>query len=79
MAAAYLEAHKIDVAANIAGATAYAPPCPPLGVHAYQFRVYALDVDQIRPATNTRAGVMAAMAGHILAYGELVGLRAPGR
>jgi Raf kinase inhibitor-like YbhB/YbcL family protein len=75
---AYLQAHKILVAANIAGAAQYAPPCPPLGTHAYQFRVYALDVDQIHPATNTRAGVMDAMAGHILAYGELIGLRAPG-
>jgi Raf kinase inhibitor-like YbhB/YbcL family protein len=78
VSAAYLQQHKILVAANIAGATQYAPPCPPLGTHAYQFRVYALDVDQLHPATNTRAGVMDAMAGHILAYGELVGLRAPG-
>jgi hypothetical protein len=39
----------------------------------------SLDVDQIHPATNNRAGVMDAMAGHILAYGELIGLRAPGR
>ena len=63
---------------NIAGAPAYAAPCPPLGQHAYTFHVYALDVDQIQPASNNKAGVMGAMQGHILAYGELVGMKSPG-
>ena len=46
--------------------------------HQYIFRVYALDVDQIQPATNNKSGVMAAIDGHILGYGELIGLSSAG-
>jgi Raf kinase inhibitor-like YbhB/YbcL family protein len=55
----------------------YAAPCPPTGVHRYEFRVYALDVPQLQPTDRDASGVMQAMSGHILAYGELVGLRRP--
>ncbi len=58
---------------NISGATSYLPPCPPLGVHRYVFRVYALDVNQIQPESNDKAGVMKAMEGHVVGYGELTG------
>ncbi len=74
---AYLEREKIVPGLNIAGQPGYMPPCPPLGTHRYEFRVYALDVDQLRPASNDKAGVMKAMEGHILSYGELVGLKSP--
>src|SRR3989454_3894046 len=47
---ASLNERKIVAAKNIAGAAEYAPPCPPLGQHQYVFHVYALDVDEIRPA-----------------------------
>jgi Raf kinase inhibitor-like YbhB/YbcL family protein len=68
---------KIVAGLNIAGQPGYAPPCPPLGTHRYEFRIYALDVDQIQPASNDKAAVMKAMDGHILGYGELVGLKSP--
>ena len=74
---AYLERERIVPGLNIAGQPGYMPPCPPLGTHRYEFRVYALDVDQLRPASNDKAGVMKAMEGHILSYGELVGLKSP--
>ena len=68
----------ISQGVNIAGQAAYAAPCPPLGQHQYTFHVYALDLDLIQPASNTKAGVMSAMQGHILAYGELIGMKSPG-
>jgi hypothetical protein len=65
---------KITVGDNSSGVAAYVPPCPPLGKHRYVFRLYALDVPQIHPAAPDRNGVMDAMIGHVLAYGEIVGL-----
>jgi Raf kinase inhibitor-like YbhB/YbcL family protein len=62
---------------NISGQPGYMPPCPPVGTHRYEFRVYALDVGSIQPSTKDKAGVMSAMDGHILSYGELVGLKRP--
>jgi Raf kinase inhibitor-like YbhB/YbcL family protein len=62
---------------NVGGQPGYVPPCPPLGTHRYEFRVYALDVSQLQPASSDKAGLIAAMDGHILAYGELIGLKSP--
>ena len=62
---------------NIARQPGYMAPCPPLGKHRYEFRIYALDVDRIDPAKNDKDGVIQAMQGHVLAYGELVGLKGP--
>jgi len=73
----YLTQDKIVPGLNIAGQAGYMAPCPPLGTHRYEFHVYALDVDRIQPASNDRAGVMKAMDGHVLGYGELVGLKSP--
>jgi Raf kinase inhibitor-like YbhB/YbcL family protein len=70
---AELKRSNIDVGSNSSGAAAYMPPCPPLGKHRYVFRVYALDVPRIDPATPDRDGVMAAMKGRVLAYGDVVG------
>jgi Raf kinase inhibitor-like YbhB/YbcL family protein len=69
-----LDEKKIDAGKTISGSNEYTPPCPPLGQHQYVFRVYALNVDRIQPETNDKAGVMEAMKGHIVTYGELVGL-----
>jgi hypothetical protein len=69
-----LAREKIAIGNNSSGPPAYMPPCPPLGKHRYVFRLYALDVPQIHPARFDRAGVMDAMSGHVLAYGEIVGL-----
>jgi Raf kinase inhibitor-like YbhB/YbcL family protein len=59
---------------NSSDVAAYMPSCPPLGKHRYVFRVYALDVAQILPASPDRSAVMEAMQGHVLGFGELVGL-----
>ena len=71
---AELTQEKITIGLNSSDAAAYMPPCPPLGKHRYVFRLYALDVPQIHPARPDRDGVMDAMTGHVLAYGEIVGL-----
>ncbi len=71
---AELAQKKIEIGKNSSDAAAYMPPCPPLGNHRYIFRLYALDVPQIHPVTPDRDGVMESMTGHVLAYGEIVGL-----
>jgi hypothetical protein len=71
--AADLIQEKIDVGDNSSDAAAYKPPCPPLGKHRYVFRLYAIDVAQIHPASRDRDAVMQAMKGRVLAYGEIVG------
>jgi len=60
---------------NTGGTIGYHGPMPPRGhgVHHYHFKVYALDT-----ALNLKSGIdkkalLKAMAGHILAEGELVG------
>jgi Raf kinase inhibitor-like YbhB/YbcL family protein len=68
-----LTQENIEVGNNSADGAAYTPPCPPLGKHRYIFRLYALDVAQVHPASRDRDAVMNAMTGHVLAYGEMVG------
>jgi hypothetical protein len=71
---AELSGEKIDVGDNSSEVAAYKPPCPPLGKHRYLFRLYALDVPEIHPASRDRDDVMEAMKGRILAFGEISGL-----
>jgi Raf kinase inhibitor-like YbhB/YbcL family protein len=53
----------------------YAGPCPPKGeLHRYSFRVFALDASIDTKRDLTRAGMDAAMSGHVLAEGALVGV-----
>jgi len=73
-----LDAEGIVRGAAMDGTLGYLPPCPPLGRHQYQFRIYAVDIDTIQPESNSRSDVVAALQGHILAYGELVGFRTAG-
>ena len=47
-------------------------PNPPIGRHRYFFKVFALDID-LNAANPTRLELYAAMKGHILAQGELIG------
>ncbi len=54
----------------------YDGPCPP-GRHRYAFTLYALDTLLDVPAEATRAQVVEAMQGHILAQAELIGLFTP--
>lgn len=51
----------------------YEGPYPPSGVHRYYFRVYALDKMLDLKAGATREELDAAMQGHILGTGELMG------
>lgn len=53
----------------------YRGPAPPPGhgVHHYHFRLYALDQKLSLAAGADRAALEQAMAGHVLAEGELVG------
>jgi len=60
---------------NDFGEIGYGGPCPPPGSpHHYVFTLYALDAKLNLPVGATRAQVEAAMQGHILASGRLVGL-----
>ena len=53
----------------------YGGPCPPTGAHHYRFKLSALDVESIGVAQGaSRADVEKAMAGHVLATAETVGL-----
>jgi Raf kinase inhibitor-like YbhB/YbcL family protein len=74
VSSAELKQSGIAIGSNSSDAAAYMPPCPPLGKHRYVFRVYALDVPKIEPASSDRDGVMAAMKGRVLAYGEIAGM-----
>ncbi|MBS1503526.1 MAG: YbhB/YbcL family Raf kinase inhibitor-like protein [Bacteroidetes bacterium] len=59
---------------NGAGKTGYIGMCPPSGVHHYHFMVYALDKLLTLDKNTDKAGLEKAMAGHIVAQGDLVGL-----
>ena len=51
----------------------YDGPCPHAGLHHYHFKVYALDAQMKLPGRTRQRDLEKAMAGHILAYGELIG------
>jgi hypothetical protein len=52
----------------------YGGPCPPSGTHRYFFKLYALDVMLGLPAGKSKKDVEKAMAGHVVAQGEIVGV-----
>jgi Raf kinase inhibitor-like YbhB/YbcL family protein len=53
--------------------TGYGGPCPPIGRHRYFHKLYALNrmLGEVKPPT--KAAVLVAMAGHVLAEAQLVG------
>ncbi len=55
------------------GTTGYGGPCPPGGTHRYFFKIYALDAPVELSAGATKAELLGAMEGHILAQGQLMG------
>lgn len=59
---------------NSSGKTGYASPCPPSGVHHYQFKFYALDETLNLDSSAKREDVEKAMEGHALDQSMLVGL-----
>ncbi len=59
---------------NDFGKVGYGGPAPPRGKpHRYFFKLYALDTVLTLPAGATQAQVAAAMQGHVLAEGQLMG------
>lgn len=59
---------------NDFGRKDYGGPCPPSGQHRYFFRLYALDTELNLPEGASRDEVEKAMADHVLAKAELMGL-----
>ena len=51
----------------------YGGPCPPGGTHRYYFKLYALDTEINLEPGITKAQLLKAMEGHILAEGQLMG------
>jgi Raf kinase inhibitor-like YbhB/YbcL family protein len=57
------------------GIVGYRPPCPPQNVaapHHYAFELFVLDTITNLPPTATRADLLKAMDGHILAHASMV-------
>jgi Raf kinase inhibitor-like YbhB/YbcL family protein len=61
---------------NDFGRIGYNGPCPPRGhgVHHYHFKVYALDTELNLKPGSSREELERAMEGHVIAWGEIVGL-----
>ncbi len=51
----------------------YGGPCPPVGRHRYFFKLYALDANLGDLGKTTKAQLLGAMTGHILAEAQLMG------
>jgi len=51
----------------------YGGPCPPGGIHRYYFKLYALDKTLDVAPGMTKAQLVHAMEGHVLAQGQLMG------
>jgi Raf kinase inhibitor-like YbhB/YbcL family protein len=58
---------------NDFGKSSYGGPCPPSGTHRYYFKIFALDRELDLPAGAERSQLDAAIKGHVIAQGELVG------
>lgn len=53
--------------------TGWGGPCPPIGTHRYFFKLYALDTPLGDLHEPTKAALLKAMEGHVLAQAEVVG------
>ena len=58
---------------NDFGRLGYGGPCPPGGTHRYFFKLYALDTELDLASGITKAQLLEAMEGHILAEVQLMG------
>ena len=65
--------YSVGQGRNDFGNTGYGGPCPPGGKHRYYFKLYALDTILNLPTRSSKADLLKAMEGHILAQVELVG------
>jgi len=59
--------------ANDFGKSGYRGPCPPPGTHRYSFKVFALNRELELRSDAKRSQVDAAMKGHVVGQGELIG------
>lgn len=59
---------------NDHGGADYWGPHPPSGVHRYHLEVFALDAPLALPAGADRDALAAALRGHVIAKGEILGL-----
>jgi Raf kinase inhibitor-like YbhB/YbcL family protein len=53
--------------------TGWGGPCPPVGRHRYFFKLYALDRTLGDLGRPSKADLVKAMDGHVVAHGQLVG------
>jgi Raf kinase inhibitor-like YbhB/YbcL family protein len=58
---------------NDFGRLGYGGPCPPGGTHRYFFKLYALDTELDLASGISKAQLLKAMEGHILAEAQLMG------
>jgi Raf kinase inhibitor-like YbhB/YbcL family protein len=58
---------------NDFGKLGYGGPCPPKGTHRYEFKLYALDIEPKLESGATKAQLLRAMHGHVLAEAKLTG------
>lgn len=58
---------------NDFGKSGYGGPCPPSGTHRYYFKIFALDRELDLPFGARRGQLAAAIKGHVIAQGELMG------
>jgi Raf kinase inhibitor-like YbhB/YbcL family protein len=58
---------------NDFGNPGYGGPCPPSGTHRYIFKLYALDKQLGLQPGATKAQLLKAIEGHIMATAELIG------
>ena len=58
---------------NSWGKTGYGGPCPPSGTHKYFFKLYALDIELDLASGASKAEIMDAMKGHVVAEAKLMG------
>ncbi len=59
--------------ANSSGEEKYEGPCPPDGEHRYYFRLYALDAELTLKPGSTKAKLLNAIHGHVIADATLLG------
>ena len=64
---------------NDFGKPDYKGPCPPSGTHRYSFKIYALDRELDLRGGAKRSQLDAAMKGHVVAQGVIVGRYARGK
>jgi Raf kinase inhibitor-like YbhB/YbcL family protein len=58
---------------NDFGRSGYGGPCPPSGSHRYYFKIFALDRELDLPFGAKRSQLDAAIKGHVVGQGELMG------